>query len=63
MLSYDNVLYSTDDKIPLLKDVKIFGVYNDDNVAVDENNLIYIWKKKHKKPVELKSWTTFIRMS
>jgi myosin-5 len=49
--------------MPLLKDVKLFGVYNDDNVAVDENNLIYIWKKKHKKPVELKSWTTFIRMS
>ncbi|CAD8142649.1 unnamed protein product [Paramecium octaurelia] len=63
ILSQDNVLYSTDEKQSILKNVKLFSVYNDDNVAVDENNLIYIWKKKHKSPIELKSWTTFIRMS
>ncbi|CAK78670.1 unnamed protein product (macronuclear) [Paramecium tetraurelia] len=63
ILSQDNALYSTDEKQCILKNIKLFSVYNDDNVAVDENNLIYIWKKKQKKPVELKSWTTFIRMS
>lgn len=46
-----------------MKDVKLFSIYNDDNICVDENNYIYLWKRKTKKPIEVKSWTTFIRMS
>lgn len=63
-LTYEGQLYQTDSDKLILKDVRYFDVCNDDMIAVDEQNMVYMWNRKsHKKPTELKGWTQFLKMA